>query len=80
MPNFKVSSGSFGRLLLAAGAVGVIGVTVELTQGPPAIALPVQASYDAAPAPVLSIDHSVVKNLGEDFHLEPGASVAAYGS
>jgi hypothetical protein len=65
------------RWLLVASAVGVIGVSIDLFQGPAANALPAPTAQGAALA-ALSIDHSVVKNLSDDVGLEPGASVAAY--
>ena len=65
------------RWLLVAGAVGVIGVSVDLLQGSPANALPAPKAPGAALA-TFPIDHSVVKNLSDDVGLQPGASVAAY--
>ncbi len=65
------------RLLLVAGAVGVIGVTIDLVRGSPANALPAPGAHGSALAAV-RIDHSVVKNMIDDVSLEPGASVAAY--
>jgi hypothetical protein len=65
------------RLLLVAGVVGVIGVTIDLVQGSPAHALPAPGAHGSALAAV-HIDHSVVKNMVDDVSLEPGASVAAY--
>lgn len=71
-----LSSRPLARVLFVAGAVGLIGVTVDLVRGPPASALPAPTSYNPAQAALL-MDHSVVKNL-IDVSLEPGASVAAY--
>jgi len=65
------------RWLLVASAVGVIGVSIDLFQGPAANALPAPTAQGAALA-ALSIDHSVVKNLSDNVGLAPGASVAAY--
>jgi hypothetical protein len=62
-----------------AGAVGLIGVTVDLVKGPPASALPTPAQQGSALA-VSPIDHSVVSGLiDDDAATPPGASVAAYG-
>ena len=65
--------------LLVAGAAGVIGVTLALAQGSPANALPAPRANSLALA-ALPIDHRVVKNITDDVSLEPGASVAAYGT
>ena len=76
----RLSSRPFARLLFVAGAVGVIGVTIDLVQGPPASALPTPAAQGSASA-ASPIDHSVVKNLIDyDASTQPGSSVAAYGA
>jgi hypothetical protein len=74
-----VPSRSLARWLVAAGAVGLVGVTIDLVQGPPASALSAHKAHGAAPI-VLAIDHSVVKGLADSAAIEPGASVAAYES
>ena len=73
----RMSLSALARLLLVAGAAGVIGVTLDLTQASPANALPAPRENGPAPA-ALPIDHWVVKNIIDDAPLEPGASVAAY--
>jgi len=76
----RLSSRPFARLLFIAGAVGIIGVTIDLVQGPPASALPTPTAQDSALA-ASPIDHSVVKNLVDyDASTQPGTSVAAYGA
>jgi len=76
----RLSSRPFARLLFAAGAVGLIGVTIDLVQGPPASALPTPAAQGSALA-ASPIDHSVVKNMVDyDASTQPGTSVAAYGA
>jgi hypothetical protein len=77
MSILNLSSRPLPRWLLVAGAVGVIGVTIDLIQGSPANGWPAPGAHGSALA-VLPIDHSVVKNLVDDVSLEPGASVAAY--
>ena len=63
----------FKRLLLVALAVGCIGVGIDLLQGPPASSLPLAA------APVAAFT-SMPTTLADEAALEPGASVAAYGT
>ena len=73
----SMPSRPLARWVFVIGAIGVIGVTIDLVQGPAANALPAPMARSAA-AVALPIDHSVVKNLLADDSLEPGASVAAY--
>jgi len=73
------SSRSVTRLLVIVGAVGFIGAAVGLVQAPLATATPGLNNFDSSVAALL-IDHSVVKDLGDDQALEQGASVAAYAS
>jgi hypothetical protein len=62
------------RLLLVEGAVGLIAVTIDLTRGPTASALP--ARNELGSLPIYQWD---TKNLVDrDAPLEPGASIAAY--
>lgn len=65
------------RWLFVAAAVGVIGVGIDLLQGPAAHAF----QRTAAQRPALAaqpLDDTRLATLGDTFALEPGASVAAY--
>jgi hypothetical protein len=65
------------RWLLVAGAVALVGVSIDLFRGRPASAL----TAPAAPVSSLAVpllDHSVVTKLVGEQTLEPGASIAAY--
>ena len=73
----RTSLSPLARLLLVAGVVGVIGVTIDLSRGTSANAVPAPGAQGPALA-ALPIDHSVVKNMIDGVALEPGASVAAY--
>jgi hypothetical protein len=72
----RMASRPLARVLFVAGAVGLIGVTVDLLSGPPASAVPTPTSYISYQT---ILDSSVANNL-LDVTLEPGASVAAYGT
>ena len=63
----------FKRLMLVALAVGCIWVGIYLLQGPPASALPLAAAQAA-------VFTSMSATLADEAALEPGASVAAYGT
>lgn len=65
------------RWLIVAGAVGLIGVSIDLFRGPPASALPAPVARVSSLA-VAPLDHSGVARLVDEQALEPGASIAAY--
>jgi hypothetical protein len=65
------------RWLIAAGAVALAGVSIDLFGGPPASALPSRTSQIQA-LPVPYLDHSVVSMLADEPPLKAGTSVAAY--
>lgn len=73
----RTSAGHVPRWMLVAGAVALIGVSIDLFRGPPANALPAPtAQIHAVHSPLL--DHSVAAKLADHSPLEPGASIAAY--
>jgi hypothetical protein len=73
----RMSLSPLARLLLVAGVVGVIGVTIDLSRGTSANAVPAPGAQGPALA-ALPIDHSVLKAIIDGVSLDPGASVAAY--
>ena len=65
------------RLLLVAGAAGLIGVGIDLRQDGSANALPTPAPQASARAS-FSTDYPVDMSLVDETALQPGASIAAY--